>query len=215
MQAGQWDAGFQALGELCRLGCAEPVHHTGDFAVEREQAHIFASHDGRGLVDSVGAQGGHGSLANPLGKCWIVVGDGRALNNRNRGHAIGRNTVGFGEPICRAANVGNNLVALRQRIGAQRKAHGYFVRDDVVLCPAMDGSHGQHSGHLRAHLATDDGLSHKDELRSKHDGVLPRFGPGAVSADAADGDDERCGAGQQRAAFHRYRSSGVIVRVML
>ena len=214
MGAGQSDAGFAALCEFGGIGGTQPEHYAGDLAVESEQAYIFAAHDSFGFFNVIWAERGGCGCAQPVCERRVVEGCGSAFEYLDDGHAVGGDVVGLGESVGGAADVGEDAVAKRGRVGTERHAELNLIGDDVVFCSAVDKADGENGGLLRIDLAADDGLRDEDKFGSEDDRVLSRFRSGSVPADAADGDTDSGRAGEKRSTFEGDGSGGDVVRVV-
>ena len=73
---------------------------------------------------------------------------------------------------------------------AQRAADRDLLGDNVVRCAALDLAEREQRVLMRVHIARDDGLHHRDELRRNDDGVDAHLRRGSVGALAVDGDLE-------------------------
>ena len=123
MWTGEGDAGSVALCELAGIGDAQPEHYAGNFGVEGEESNVFAAHDGFCLFDV---------FLGRVRRLRLCAGAQRAMNRSGLlecslryfydGHAIGRNSVGLGEAVGGAANVGEDAVAESGGVSSERHA---------------------------------------------------------------------------------------------
>ncbi len=120
MQTRQRDAGPAAFFKLAGIGRAQPIHHAGNLAVEREQAHIFAAHHSRGLDHALFAQRRHGDPRIRSASTGSLIRGRRALSYGHGRHPVGGNTVGLRQPIRSAAIAATIWSRTAVRVSAQR-----------------------------------------------------------------------------------------------
>ena len=124
----------------------------------------------------------HPSFA--LRQLGIVVDRIHAFDDLNRGLLLGASSGGFG--IGNPFNSREQMFSYLLLVRTDRELEVDFVRDDVVLSAAVDGSHRDDGWILRIDFARHDGLPGQDGAGGHHnriDGPLWRCAMASLAED--------------------------------